>query len=256
MSKENRHKRRPAGWNPVAQWYDSWMGAAGGLYHREVAVPAVMRLADIRPGQRVLDVGAGQGVLAPVIARAGGIYTGIDLSERLLHIARKRHGGSGRFIRGDARKMPEVPGLAAGEFDVAIFLLSIQDMHPLLPVLGSAGWALKHGGRIIILMTHPCFRIPRQSGWDWDAVRKLHSRRIDHYLTPLSIPMKIYPGQSGGTTLSFHRPLEQYVNALASCNLFIDSMQEIPAHASQSRENDSNPEIPLFLAMRACKGMK
>ena len=105
-------------------------------------------------------------------------------------------------------------------------------------------------------MTHPCFRIPRQSGWDWDENRKLRYRRIDSYLTPLTVPMKEYPGQAGGATISFHRPLEQYINGLGECGLLVDSMSEIPYPASENgakAEKRASQEIPLFLALRARK---
>ncbi|MEO8611005.1 MAG: class I SAM-dependent methyltransferase [Chloroflexota bacterium] len=253
--KNKRDQPRPAGWEPVADWYDSWMGADGGDHHREVAIPAVLKLAEIQPGEKILDVGAGQGVLAPSITKLGATYTGVDVSERLLHRARDRHGQHERFILADARRLSDNPAFHAGEFDTAIFLLSIQDMQPLEPVLQSASWALKPGGRIVILMTHPCFRIPRQSGWNWDGERKLRYRRVDHYLTPLSVPMKAYPGQPRGVTLSFHRPLEQYVNGLADCGLLVDWMQEIPTHkkAESRADNRANQEIPLFMALRARK---
>lgn len=249
QKKSRRENRRPNGWDPVADWYDRWMGQHGGQYHRQVAIPALLALADIQPGEHVLDVGAGQGVLSPYVLDRGGVYTGVDVSERMLSIARARH--SGRFLLGDARRLSNVSGLRAGGFDLALFLLSIQDMHPLEPTLRSAAWALRDGGRVAMLMTHPCFRIPRQSGWAWDERRKLHSRRVDHYLSPLSVPMKPYD-RGGGVTLSFHRPLEQYINGLSDCGLFIDAMQEIPS-TRQTRDENSNPEIPLFLALRARK---
>jgi hypothetical protein len=37
---------------------------------------------------------------------------------------------------------------------------------------------------MVLLLTHPCFRVPRQSGWGWDEQRKLQYRRVDRYLTP------------------------------------------------------------------------
>jgi len=256
MSKSHKRPALPAGWDAVAAWYDGWMGAEGGEHHRGVAIPAVLALAAIQPGEHVLDVGAGQGVLAPHIARAGGVYTGVDVSKRLLRLARQRHTSLGRFLLGDARKLATITGLQAEAFDAVIYLLSIQDMHPLEAVLASASWALKPGGRLVIMMTHPCFRIPRQSGWNWDEGRKLRYRRIDRYLTPLSVPMKAYPGEQRGTTISFHRPLEQYVNGLAACGLLVDSMQEIPMHnqeAATKADTRADAEIPLFLALRARK---
>jgi hypothetical protein len=45
--------------------------------------------------------------------------------------------------------------------------------------VASAAWALQPGGRLVLLLTHPCFRIPRQSNWDWDQGSRLRYRRVD-----------------------------------------------------------------------------
>jgi SAM-dependent methyltransferase len=245
-------------WDPLAQWYDGWVGEGGSEYHREIAVPAVLRLLDARPGERILDVGAGQGVLAPSIARSGAQYTGVDASPRLLQLARKRHGKVGRFVLADARRLSSVSELQAGSFDAVIFLLSLQDMDPLEPVLRCAAWALKPAGRCVLLLTHPSFRVPRQSGWGWDEGRKLVFRRIDRYLTPLPVPMKVLPGRdSRATTRSFHRPVQAYINGLGESGLMVDRMDEIPAPkligaaGSTRAEKLARQEIPLFLAIRA-----
>ena len=107
--------------------------------------------------------------------------------------------------------------------------------------------------RSINLLT--CFRIPRQSGWGTDEGRKLRYRRIDRYLTPLPIPMKPYTGQRSGVTTSFHRPLGDYVNGLATEGFLVDAMKEITTHRkSKTRaERLSDEEIPVFLGLRARK---
>jgi hypothetical protein len=139
-----------------------------------------------------------------------------------------------------------------------VFLLAIQDIEPLEDAIESADWALKPGGRIVILMTHPCFRIPRQSGWGWDENRKLQYRRVDRYLTPLEVPLKPYPGQKG-VSRSHHRPLEMYINTLAEFGFMVDRIHEIPTFKVQKSgprakaENLANSEIPLFLGLRAWK---
>ncbi len=248
-------------WDPVALWYNGWVGEEGSEHHREVAVPAVLSLLDPRPQEEVLDVGAGQGVLAPHIVAAGAHYTGIDASPRLLAIARSRKIEGARFLVGDAANLAAVPALREGAFDAAVFLLSIQDMDPLEEVLASAAWALKPGGRVVMLLTHPAFRVPRQSGWGWDEGRKLRYRRVDRYLTPLAVPLKAYEeGGRRGVTRSHHRPLQAYVNGLAAQGLWLNSLQEIPTYQQERAEkakakaiNRANEEIPLFLALRAVK---
>jgi len=261
MARKNKcaGRRTPrTSWNPVADWYDGWMGKDGGEYHRTIAIPAVLELLKPQPGEEILDVGSGQGVLAPFIAKARARYTGVDISGKLLQRARRYHTHQGRFIQGDARRLPGLPGLREGGFDAVVFLLSIQNMDPLQPVLASAAWALKIGGRLVMLMTHPCFRVPRQSGWGWDEGRRLCYRRVDRYLTPLSVPMKSYPGQERGVTLDFHRPLQDYVNCLASCGLAVDCIKEVPMHTARTsgplaKVENANQEVPLFLGLRAIK---
>jgi hypothetical protein len=115
-------------------------------------------------------------------------------------------------------------------------------------------------------MTHPCFRVPRQSGWGWDANRKLQFRRVDHYLTPLQVPLKAYDEQvrqgkdrQKGVSRSFHRPLQSYVNALGESGLLLDRICEIPSDLTQHKgerrkaKTRADEEIPLFLGLRALK---
>ena len=271
-----QQKRHAPGWDALATWYDGWVGAEGSDHHRKWAIPAALDLLDLRPNERLLDIGAGQGVLAPYIAQTGAKYTGVEISPRLLDIARKRHGRVGRFVQGDARRLTSVRELAGTQFDAAVFLLSIQDMNPLEDVLRSAASLLRDGGRLVILMTHPCFRVPRQSGWGHDPARDLRFRRVDRYLNPLAVPMKqhadahrkrsdtnarpnarsdIAKGADSGVSISFHRPLNHYVNGLADCGLLVSALREISAEGNGATplEQRANAEIPLFLGLKALK---
>ncbi|CAN5488735.1 class I SAM-dependent methyltransferase [soil metagenome] len=239
------HKPTATSWEPLARWYDGWVGPGGSRHHRELALPAVLELLDLRAGESLLDIGAGQGVLAPHASASGARYTGLDASPSLIRLARKRHGAAGRFLVGDARALDKVAELNGQRFDAAVFLLSIQDMDPLEEVLASASRVLEDSGRLVMLMTHPCFRVPRQSGWGWDEERKLRYRRVDRYLSPLAVPMKPYPG-GRGVSRSFHRPLEAYINGLGSQGLLVECVREIAAPKEAQ-------EIPLFLGLRARK---
>lgn len=260
--KDRRPTRRaPAAgtsWDEVATWYDGWVGEQGSRYHRALTIPAALDLLDLRPGEELLDVGAGQGVLAPAVVELGARYTGVDASPRLIASARRRHAGLGRFLVGDARRLPDVAELRGGSFDAAVLLLSIQDMEPLEPVLAGLAWALGPSGRLVLLMTHPAFRQPRHSGWGFDASRKLRYRRVDAYLTPMAVPMKALG--EGRPTRSFHRPISSYVNRLGDVGFAVDAMLELPdlppdlrPRGGSSADARADAEIPLFLALRAMR---
>jgi SAM-dependent methyltransferase len=217
-------------------------------------------LLEPSPGDAILDLGCGQGVLAPHIARAGAHYMGVDASPRMLDLGRRRHGSCGKFVLGDARHLPDIKELSPASFDSVAFLLSLQDMDPLEEAIAGAAWALKPRGRVVLLLTHPAFRVPRQSGWGWDEGRKLMFRRVDRYLTSLPVPMKALPGKDvRATTRSFHRPIQAYVNGLAEHELLTEHLDELPAHKLESTEPGGRAEtiarreIPLFLAIRARK---
>ncbi|MBO0795717.1 MAG: hypothetical protein J2P36_32910, partial [Ktedonobacteraceae bacterium] len=72
----------PTNWDALTEWYDGWVGRDGSALHRELAIPATIDLLAPRRGERILDVGAGQGVLAPHIAAAQADYVGVDASLR------------------------------------------------------------------------------------------------------------------------------------------------------------------------------
>ena len=245
-------------WERVATWYDGWVGDRGSRYHQALAIPAVLDLLEPRPGEAILELGAGQGVLARSIADRHARYMGIDASPRLISIARRRHGRSGRFLVGDARHLSRTSALRPASFDAAVFLLSIQDMDPLEPVVASLDWALRSTSRVVILMTHPAFRQPRHAGWGFDPARKLLYRRIDAYLTPMAVPMKSVG--AGPPTRSFHRPLSTYVNALSAVGFAVDAMREMADLPDGQRPGvrrsggQAQAEIPMFLALRARRG--
>ena len=257
-SRPRRTPAAPSAWDRQATWYDGWVGGKGSRYHQGIVLPVALELLDPRDGEEILDVGAGQGVLAPAVVRAGARYTGVDASPRLIDAARRRHGRAGRFEVGDARRLSAVKDLRQGGYDAAAFVLSIQDMDPLEPVFDSLDWALRPASRVVIVMTHPAFRQPRHSGWGFDEGRKLTYRRVDAYLTPMAVPMKSVGGSA--PTRSFHRPLSDYVNGLAAYGFAVDALREpgdLPEEERPGKRptrGNADAEIPLFLALRARRG--
>ncbi|NLG11277.1 MAG: methyltransferase domain-containing protein [Coriobacteriaceae bacterium] len=234
------------------------MVGESGSQHHQFLIPKVVEQLSPQNGHHVLDIGCGQGVLAPHIAKKKATYTGIDISPTLIKQARKHHGTKGRFIVGNAHDLRSIPELTAGTYNSAVFLLSIQDMRYPEKAIISAGWALKPGGTLVLCMLHPAFRIPRQSGWGFDEKRKLIYRRIDSYLSRLDVPLRKDYQTKETLTRSYHRPVGFYVNALSSRNIHTTGFEELPSPKSNNEvlskpERRALCEFPLFLIITAKK---
>ncbi|HEY9011712.1 MAG TPA: class I SAM-dependent methyltransferase [Devosia sp.] len=251
-----RNRNRPASsasWEGVADWYTGWVGKKGSVYHRRLAVPLLMDLLKLRRGERLADLGCGPGILAPAVRQAGAQMVGIDLSSRLIDVARSNHGRLAQFVVGDVTRLPAVPELAPQSFDAASFMLSIQDIDPLAPAVASAATLLKPDGRLAIVMLHPCFRVPRQSSWGFDEKRALTYRRVDSYATELAVPMQGYG--DGRTTRSYHRPLSSYFAALGQHGFAVTSLREASdlVRSPDKSARRGNAEFPLLLGLLAEK---
>lgn len=253
-------RRTPTGWGGVAEWYDGLVGEAGSEYQREVVHPGVLRLLEAKKGQRVLDVACGQGAFCRLLHEQGVAAVGVDSAAALLHLARKRSDPAIEFYSGDARDLAAVRELQGKTFDAAACVLAIQDMDPIAPVFEGTSRLLAPGGRLVLAMMHPAFRVPKQSAWGWDMKQGVQYRRIDRYLLPRKEPIVTHPGSAPAQhTWTFHRPIEAYVKALARAGLFIDAMEEWVSHKVSdsgpraAAENVARREVPMFLALRARK---
>ncbi len=250
----------PSGWDHVAAWYDRLVGEEGSDYHRRVILPAAVRLLVPHSGESFIDVCCGQGVLCrALLEREAGRVLGVDASARLIDAA-IRHGRRdprAHYVVRDAAKLGE---LADGTFDAAACIMALQDLAELEAAIAGMAAALRPGGRLVMVMMHPCFRVPRQSEWGWDEAKKTQYRRIDRYATPMQVPIATHPGSDPGVkTVFHHRPLAAYLNALASAGLCLDTCEELLTHRSpppgprHEGLTRSMSEIPVFLALRAVK---
>lgn len=249
------------GWDAVAAWYDKLVGESGSDYHRHIILPAAMRLLAPQAGESVIDLCCGQGVLTkPLIDVGIARYTGIDASPKLVRAAKQRHQHPGRvtFLVADACKQGT---WADSSYDAAACLMAVHDVAEIDSLFANLSRSLRIGGRAVIVMMHPCFRIPKLSHWGWDADQKLQFRRLDGYATPREIEVTTHPGKpQSPTTVFHHRPLADLIRAIASAGLRIDACEELLTHRKSAShgphgraEQRAAAEFPLFLALKAVK---
>ncbi|MGY8765736.1 MAG: class I SAM-dependent methyltransferase [Nitrospinaceae bacterium] len=244
-------------WDQASRWYDSLVGMSGSDYHQTIVMPGVFKMLDLKSGRRVLDLACGQGVFSRYLLEKRIKPEGLDSSEELLRMARSRSIKTIPYHLGDAS---DATLLEDQEFDGIACLLAVQNMENIEPVFKNIARWLKPKGKFVMVLTHPCFRIPRQTHWGWDDDKKMEYRRIDRYANEMKIPILTPPFiDKVNFTMTYHRPLQNYFSALLKAGLCVDSLEEWMSNkesepGKRSRgENRARKEVPLFMAIRAVR---
>ena len=239
-------------WEKSADWYDRIIGERGSELYQAVVIPGALKLLAPKQGERVLDLGCGQGVFCRALAQSGCQVTGIDAAPTLIQKARTYPVKPPvRYLARDAAQITDL-----GEFDAASAILCVQNMEHLDVVSAAAAQVLKPGGRMLWVVNHPAFRIPRQSSWGNDEATKIQYRRTDAYSSTLSIPIIMHPGKADSeVTTSFHRSLQTLTSTGFSAGLRLAGIEEWHSHKESQpgprarAENRARKEFPLFLAL-------
>ncbi len=242
-------------WENSSSWYDKTVGEKGHYYHQTVIIPKTLELLNLQKGDKLIDLACGQGVLSRHIPSQVG-YLGVDVSSSLIGQAKKLS-PSHQFLTHDVTEPLTGPHK---DFSHATIILALQNIEKPEAVLNNVKTLLKPQGKFLIVLNHPCFRIPRQSSWGIDEPKKLQYRRLDRYLSPLKIPIQTHPGkqEKSQTTWSFHHPLSDYVRWLKDAGFTLDLIEEWISDkkstgSKAAMENRSRAEFPLFLALSCRK---
>ena len=134
------------GWDRAAPSYEqAWKQGLAP------ATAAVLNHAALRPGERVLDVACGSGLLTraawDAVAPEGGEVVGTDISESMLAEAARRSPDC-RFVRADAQKLDE--SVPVGHFDAVLCGLGLMYMPDPEAALATMARCLRPGGRMAV----------------------------------------------------------------------------------------------------------
>jgi ubiquinone/menaquinone biosynthesis methyltransferase len=109
----------------------------------------LVRLAEIAPGMRALDLACGTGDITREVARRGGRVIGLDVTERMIRLATKKLGGDRgiRFVVGDMMALP----FADATIDLVTTGYGIRNVPELEPALREIARVLRPGGLFLSL---------------------------------------------------------------------------------------------------------
>jgi ubiquinone/menaquinone biosynthesis C-methylase UbiE len=121
-------------------------------YGKEWHIPEAANFAGAR-GLRVLEIGCGLGTDGAQFARAGAIYTGVDLTDAAVDLARRRfalEGLPGEFRRADAERLD----FADESFDLVYSHGVLHHTPDTTAAVREVHRVLKPGGRAVVMLYH------------------------------------------------------------------------------------------------------
>lgn len=151
-------------WDSVASGWSAWWQTVERS--TQVVSDHLVALAEIEPGQRVLDIATGIGEPAVTAAHRvgpGGQVVAIDQSPQMLEIARKRAAALDlqniQFIELNAENLDQLEG----HFDAALCRWGLMLMPQLVPTLQRIRERLVPGGRFATSVWSVPARVPTMS---------------------------------------------------------------------------------------------
>lgn len=147
------------------QYFDEAYGSKPPENYERFFVPAIgeplandlVRLAALRPGERVLDVACGTGIVARLASQqvgSTGTVAGLDVNPGMLEVARSTTPGGDTSIDWYEAKAEDMR-LPDEAFDVVLCQLSLQFMTDKLVALQEMHRVLVPGGRLILNVPGP-----------------------------------------------------------------------------------------------------
>lgn len=213
--------------------------AHNALYER----PATLSLLPPLSGKRVLDAGCGAGKYAELLLEAGAEVVGVDVSAKMLAMARRRL-PPGRVSLVQADLGQKLDFLADGSFDLVVCALVLDHILDWRQLFAEFNRILKPNGVLVYSATHP-FVAYLQNHWGGNYFQV---ERTDVEWRGFG-PAVLMPG--------YRRSFSEMVTPLLETGFMLETVLEPrpqPAfQAADPREYDKLMRQPGFICVRGKK---
>ena len=232
-------------YEPIADWYDAFLRE--NPIYEEIVLPTVLGLVGDADGVDACDIACGQGFISRALAHLGALVTGVDISERLLALAREYGRNDSphiRYINDDAQTLMSLP---ASSFDLATCSMALMNIPDIAAAFQAARRILRADGRYVFIITHPCFQTPHAKWIDIGGGHQV--RQVSDYMSEgfwTATRSDDVRSQQG----EYHRTLATYVNALLGAGFVLERIVEPVASGRSAERYHGRSHIPPFLAVR------
>ncbi|OKJ14048.1 hypothetical protein AMK19_10045 [Kitasatospora sp. CB01950] len=197
-------------------------------------------------GQRVLDLGCGEGIIARAVAARGASVVGIDPSPAM--IAHARAQGTGvDYAVDDGCVLSTVSDCSVDRVTAGLSLNNVPDLDA---ALAAVRRVLVPHGSLVLTIPHPCFEAPH-AAWTTDGdgtARRVVGQYLDEGFWRSADPGSV---RRAGNQ---HRTLATVLTALLRHGFVLEAVAEPPPTARLAAARPERAALPPFLAVRARRG--
>jgi 2-polyprenyl-3-methyl-5-hydroxy-6-metoxy-1,4-benzoquinol methylase len=217
-------------------------------------------IGDLR-GRQVLDAGCGEGHNTRILARRGVRMTGVDISERMIELARDEEEREPLGISYIRASYAALGMCADASFDTVVSFMALMDGPDFDLAMRESFRILRPGGSLAFSILHPCF-ITKGARWLRDDQGVKVKWMVSEYFNPAGWidrwRLTDAPAEAPEFSVPrFDRTLSEYVNGIIAAGFVMKRMAEprpseeyCLAHPSQRGWRD---HAALFLYFRAEK---
>ncbi|MHA1965556.1 MAG: class I SAM-dependent methyltransferase [Candidatus Thorarchaeota archaeon] len=243
----------PASWDEVAADYHKTVGETGDSYHRTYVNPVIFDILGDVKDLSVLDLACGQGYLSRILARKGANVIGVDISEKMIEIAKTSEESEPlgvKYLRCNSRDISEI---ADASMDCIVSTFGFHDIKEIEATIDECSRVLKEGGKLVFAIPHPLTYARRTQDEEG------YFLKMRHYMSVKEIP---HPKYKDTEVVAYHRPLSFYFEKLFSVGFQMVAFREITTEQYRGRpiKDESlltyKQEIPGFLVAGFVKGVK
>lgn len=226
-------------WNRYAVEYSQWISQREPtLVQPGSIIGRMLECLGALAGREVLDAACGEGYLARVLAAEGARVTGLDVSPRLIELARAKD-PDGSIIYQVADLSRPLPAFE-GRFDRIGSHLALNDVPDYRGFATTLASLAKPGGRVVLAFNNPYSSIVRDHVKDYFA----------------SGTIGVYGGmtrQLGGAVHYFHRTLEDYLDAFLATGLRLIKLADVDSAHVQWPYLPEGYTFPVFMILAFVK---
>lgn len=247
-------------WNHMAQAYEEFNNAENS-YSYNIEWPCIRKLLPDLKGKTVVDLGCGSGIFTFLLEQNNpSTITGIDLSEKMLQIAKnkaKENKSCARFILYDAARCANVIEKPVDFIFSSTTSHYIKDLERLF---SNVSRSLKGEGESIFSVIHPIYSamypiehgdiFPKDEEWTvryWD-------RSMRAYIQPW---IEYNEAFENHFSKSYHHTFSDYVNAIIGAGLTIEQICEPMApekwKMSEPDKYEGFIETPVYMIIKMRK---